>query len=152
MDEGKNKKAWKKGEKLPHTAFEPTIETEKLRAWAFSKEEAKTIDSKPGEDTLQIDMEKEVVHESRVYNSRFPSDFTARILSKRNIETGKVIAFIKTSKYYTKPREMSINEYNEFVEKFERVSSHILDIEHAIVCTQKDYEECTKDLKKRFKK
>ena len=146
-----NKKVWKKGERLSHTAFEPTVETEKLRAWAYSKEDAKAV-AKPDESTLQIDMEKEVIHESRVYNPRVPSDFTARILSKRNVETGKVIAFIKTPKYYTKPREMSINEYNEFVKKFERVSNHILDVEHAIVCTQKDYEECTRELKKRFKK
>lgn len=146
------KKPWKKGEKIHYREFEPTVETDKLRAWSFSKEDAKAIERPNGGGTLTIDIEKEIIHESRVYSTKQPSEFTARILAKRNLETGKITAFIKTPRYYTKPREMSRKEYDDFVRRFERASEPILDIKHAVVCTQKDYEECNQELKKRMKK
>jgi len=108
--------------------FPPSIETKNLKAWGNLDIEQKG---------KLIIRKNEEIYEIRLYPFRF-EDGEVKFLSKIDKKTRDVTFIMVTGDIITKEQKGPIENYNNFVNKFENDLYHVADIERKKVMTFKD--------------
>jgi len=108
--------------------FPATIETKNLRAWG-------NLDiNQKGKLNIGKD---EDIYEIRLYPFRF-EEGEVKFLSKIDKRTKDVTYIMVTGNIITKEQKGPIEQYRNFVNKFENDLNHIADIERKKVMTRED--------------
>jgi hypothetical protein len=128
-----------KKKNLEYNDFPPTTETEKLRIWDPKKLD---IEPKNSKASLNLELTKEEVYESRCYAARGKPYMLLKVLSKRNKESGKITFIIKTTTAIFAPsnkKTFTEKEYEKAIKELEATLAIFYDIENPTIVSAEEF-------------
>jgi len=113
--------------------FPPTTETDSLKVWDIK---SLGIEPKKSKGSLEIELTKEEMHESRCYAMYMNPNMLLKILAKRSKKTKKITFMIKTTSGVFVPmgkKTYTAEEYNKIVRQIEETISCFYDINNPTI-------------------
>ena len=127
--------------------FAPTFSDDNINMWDLSNLDVGPEDAKQNDFSIRVNLEKEEIYETRIYNCRAHNNLAMKLLVKRERDTGKITAVIKMNDGSTFQRIFEKEEeFRKHVKELEEFFNPILNIEDALVTELKQYKEYEKRL------